>query len=143
MAIWLSDPMNFALERWEDSLIGRLGIAAVESGSDFLTARMPVDERTRTPAGHLHGGAALALAETVAIWAGSSCLDATKQECVALELNATHLRTIADGHVDATARPIHLGEATQVWDVRIVSDRALLVCIARVTLAVLAAPHWH
>jgi 1,4-dihydroxy-2-naphthoyl-CoA hydrolase len=143
MAIWLSDPMNFALDPWEGTLISHLGIAAVEAGEDWFAARMPVDERTRTPAGHLHGGASVALAETVAVWAGSACVDPTKQQCIALEINANHLRVVADGQVEAIARPVHLAETTQVWDVRITSERETLVCIARVTLAVLAVPNWH
>jgi 1,4-dihydroxy-2-naphthoyl-CoA hydrolase len=143
MAIWTSDPMTVSLERWENTMIGHLGIEAVKAADDCLTARMPVDERTRAPAGTLHGGAAVALAETVATWAASCCVDPTKHECIGLEVNANHLRAVADGHVYATARPLHLGDATQVWEVRIASEREVLVCVARVTLAVRDAPHWH
>lgn len=143
MAIWISDPMNFARERWQRSLVGHLGIEAVEAGEDYLKACMPVDERTRTPAGALHGGASLALAETVATWAGVCCVEPTKYECLPLETNGSHLRAVVDGHVYATARPLHLGERTQVWDVRIASDREVLVCIARVTLTIRDVPNWH
>ena len=143
MAIWTNDPMEFARDRWEQSLIGRLGIEAVEAGDDYLTARMPVDERTRAPAGVLHGGASTALAETVATWAGSCCVEPTKHECIALEINANHLRAVADGYVLATARPLHLGDSTQVWEVRIASERNVLVCAARVTLTIRDVPHWH
>jgi 1,4-dihydroxy-2-naphthoyl-CoA hydrolase len=143
MRIWSGDPMSFALDRWEDSLIGHLGIAAVAAGDDWLKARMSVDGRTRSASGHLHGGAAVALAETVAAWAGSACVDATRHQCVPLEVSASHLRVVADGDVEATARPLHLGEHTQVWDVSVASPRGVAVCAARVTLAVLDVPAWH
>jgi 1,4-dihydroxy-2-naphthoyl-CoA hydrolase len=143
MAIWMSDPMSYALDAWEKSLVGHLGIVAVAAGEDWLTARMSVDERTRTPAGHLHGGAAVALAETVAGWAGSACVDPTRHQCAPLDVSATHLRVVADGHVEATARPLHLGERTQVWDVAIASQRGVAVCAARVTLTVIDVPAWH
>jgi 1,4-dihydroxy-2-naphthoyl-CoA hydrolase len=143
VAIWQSDPMNFALESWERSLIAHLGIAAVEAGPDWLKARMPVDDRTRTAAGHLHGGAALALAETVAGWAASCCVEPTRHECIAVDIGATHLRVVADGVVFGIARPIELAERLQVWDVRIVSDRDVPVSVARVTFAVRDVPNWH
>src|SRR4051794_3150030 len=143
MAIWRSDPMSFALDRWDESLVGHLGIAAVAAGEDWLRARMSVDRRTRDAAGHLHPGAAVSLAETVAGWAGSACLDATRQQCVAQGVSASHLRVVADGEIEATARPLHLGERAQVWDVTVATPRGVAVCAARVTLAVVEVPAWH
>ena len=143
--IWKAEPMTVALERWEATLIGHLGIEVVEAGDDYLTARMPVDERTRTPAGVLHGGASVALAETVATWAANCCVEPTRQECVPFDSNAHHLRTVVDGRVQALARPLHLGEAAQVWEVQITGERRpeMVICVARVTLVVRDVPHWH
>jgi 1,4-dihydroxy-2-naphthoyl-CoA hydrolase len=99
---------------------------------------MPVDARTHQPAHVLHGGASVALAETLASWAGTFVVDREKNYCVGLEINANHVRPAASGWVLGTARPIHLGRSTQIWEVRIVDEADRLICVSRVTMAVLA-----
>lgn len=140
--IWFDDvPFDHARERGLHTLLDHLGIELVEAGDDFLTARMPVDHRTRQPAGVLHGGASVALAETVASWAARFCVDPAKHHCVGLEINANHVRPVAEGYVYGTARPLHLGRTTQLWDVRITTGDGKLVCVSRVTMAVLDTPN--
>ena len=116
-----------------------LGIEFTALGDDFLTARMPVDARTQQPYGLLHGGASATLAETLGSIAGAFSVDIEKKVVVGLELNCNHVRSVREGFVYGTARPIHLGGSTQIWDIRIVDDQERLVCIARLTLAVLDA----
>lgn len=140
MPIWFDAfPIDHVRERSCGTLIEHLGIELVESGDDWLQGRMPVDARTHQPAGVLHGGASVALAETLATWAAAFCVDPEKHHCVGLEINANHLRPVSGGWVHGVARPIHLGRSTQVWEVRISNDDDKLVCISRVTVAVLAA----
>ncbi len=119
------------------TLTEALGIKLVEIGPDFLKASMPVDHRTRQSMGILHGGASVALAETVGSVAGFGVVDPTRQYCVGLEINANHLRSIATGVVTGLCKPIHLGRKTQVWDIRITDEHEKLICISRLTLAVL------
>lgn len=116
-----------------------LGIEYTEIGDDFISARMPVDHRTQQPYGILHGGASATLAETLGSVAGVFCVEIEKKIVVGLELNCNHVRSVREGFVYGTARPIHLGSATQIWDIRILDERERLVCIARLTLAVLDA----
>lgn len=139
MPIWFdADPMS--AERFgRPGLVEHLGIEVIDAGDDFVRARMPVDDRTRQPFGLLHGGASVVLAETLASAGGSLCIDRTKFTCVGLEINANHLRGVRDGWVIATARPLHLGRKTQVWDIRIEDGQGHLVCISRCTLAVVPA----
>ena len=143
MAIWFG--AGFSLEtattRSQGTLVSQLGIEFVAAGDDYLSARMPVDERTRQPAGVLHGGASVVLAETLASWAASFAVDPEKHHCVGLEINANHVRAISSGWVTGTARPLHLGRSTQIWEVRIVDAQERLISISRVTMAVLAAPN--
>lgn len=116
---------------------GSLGISLTEHGPDFLRGTMPVDERTKQPFGLLHGGSSVLLAETLASMGGFLCLDpATGQQLAGLEINANHLKAATEGLVTGTARPIHLGRATQVWEVRIEDSAGRLVCISRMTGAV-------
>jgi 1,4-dihydroxy-2-naphthoyl-CoA hydrolase len=117
-----------------------LGIEFIEAGADFLRGRMPVDARTRQPYGLLHGGASVALAETLGSAAGNYCLDAERSIAVGLEISANHLRPVTSGWVIGTARPIHLGRTTQVWDIRIENEAGDLTCISRLTLAVVPKP---
>jgi len=114
-----------------------LGISVTSIGPDSLTATMPVDHRTHQPMGILHGGASVALAETVGSVAANGTLDNEKQYAVGLEINANHLRSVRSGNVTAVARPVHLGRSTQVWDIRITDDQGKPVCISRLTIAVL------
>lgn len=140
-SIWFDDfPLERARDRGKGTLLEHLGIELLETGDDYLKARMPVDARTRQPAGVLHGGASVVLAETLASWAATFCVDTAKSHCVGLEINANHLRPVADGFVYGTARPLHLGRKTQLWDVRIATEDGKLVCVSRVTMAVLDSP---
>lgn len=115
-----------------------LGIEFVDCGPDWLCARMPVDHRTHQPFGRLHGGASVALAETVGSIAGAMVLDPERFACVGMEINANHIRPVREGWVRATARPEALGRRTQVWSIRIVDDFDKLVCISRLTTAVIS-----
>ena len=118
--------------------IEALGIVFTAVGDDYLVATMPVDARTRQPYGLLHGGASVVLAETLGSSAGNLCVD-EGQVCVGLEINANHLRAVREGHVSGTARPLHVGRSTQVWEIRIEAARGRLACVSRLTLAVVDA----
>lgn len=115
--------------------IERLGIAFTEVGDDFLRGTMPVDARTVQPYGLLHGGASVLLAETLGSSAGNLCVP-DGQRVVGIEINANHLRAVTGGHVTGTARPLHLGRSTQVWEIRIEDGAGQLACVSRLTLAV-------
>ncbi len=119
-----------------DSLVEHLGITITEQGEDFLRGTMPVDRRTHQPFGLLHGGASVALAETLGSLAGNLCLDNDVSMAVGLEISANHIRSVTTGTVTGTARPLHLGRNTQVWDIRIEDEAGRLVCVSRLTLAV-------
>lgn len=121
-----------------DTLVSHLGIEVVELGPDYVRATMPVDARTRQPFGLLHGGASVALAETLGSMAANLCLDLTHELAVGLEINANHLHAVRAGVVTGTARPLHIGRSTQVWEVRIEDSEARLVCISRLTVAVVS-----
>lgn len=113
-----------------------LGIHFTEIGDDYVVARMPVDTRTAQPAGLLHGGASVVLAESLGSMASVLAVDPAKWRCVGLEVNANHVRSARDGFVTGTVRPIHLGKSTHVWEVRIVDDSDQLICISRLTIAI-------
>ena len=116
--------------------VGHLGIVFTEQGEDFLRGTMPVDHRTKQPYGLLHGGSSVLLAETLASMAANLCLDdPEKGQAVGLEINANHLRAMTEGVVVGTARPIHVGRSTQVWDIRIEDEQGRAVCVSRLTLA--------
>ena len=121
------------------TLIEHLGIVFTAAGDDWLQATMPVDERTRQPYGLLHGGASVVLAETLGSSAGNLCVDTASQVCVGLEINANHLRAARSGVVTGTARALHVGRTTQVWEIRIENEAGNPVCISRLTLAVVPA----
>jgi 1,4-dihydroxy-2-naphthoyl-CoA hydrolase len=131
------DSLKMLNESLRGTLAETIGIALTELGEDFLTGTMPVDARTLQPFGLLHGGASVALAETVGSTAASLVIDRERQTCVGQEINANHVRAARSGIVTATARPLHLGARSQVWDVRIVDGAMRLVCVARLTMAVL------
>ena len=120
----------------QSSLAGHLGIEFVEVGDNFLTARMPVEKRTKQPFGILHGGASAALAETVGSVAATLCIDMSQQYAVGLDINANHLRPVKAGYVYGTARPVHLGRRTHVWEINITDEAQKLVCISRLTLMI-------
>ena len=139
MAIWFKD--NFSLEKLSALSAGTmaefLGIEWLEVGENFIKAKMPVDERTRQPYGLLHGGASCVLAETIGSVASALVIDESKAFCVGLEINANHIRTAKNGHVTGIGSPLHLGSTTHVWDIKIYDDREKLVCVSRLTVAVL------
>jgi 1,4-dihydroxy-2-naphthoyl-CoA hydrolase len=127
-----------ALNKWSrNTLAELLGIEFTAIGEDFLEARMPVDHRTHQPLGLLHGGASVALAETLGSVAATLCVDKTKQYCVGLEINANHLKGVRNGFVTGVTKPIHIGRKTQVWEIRITNELSELICVSRITLAVL------
>jgi len=115
-----------------------LDIVFTEVCEEYLVARMPVDHRTKQPFGVLHGGASAVLAETVGSIAGNCCVNDDGKYCVGLEINANHLRPVKQGYVYARASLLHLGGKTQVWDIKITNDEGKLVCVSRLTLAVLS-----
>lgn len=119
------------------TLASALGIEFIELGPDYFRGRMPVDDRTRQPYGILHGGASVALAETLGSVGAMLVIDPSKYRTVGQEINANHVRAVASGFVIGTARPLHLGKRSQVWDIRIVDEQDKLVCISRLTMAVL------
>ena len=141
MSIWFTPfPIEEANRRSHGCANAALGIELTEAGSDHLKGRMPVDHRTRQPAGILHGGASVLFAETLASWGASFVVDPQRFYCVGQEINANHLRPVSEGWVSGIARPVHIGRSSQVWEVRILNTEERLVCISRVTMAVLAKP---
>jgi len=125
----------------QNTLAATLGMVVTELGDDFVRATLPVDSRTLQPFGLLHGGASVALAETVGSIAANLCLDPATHMAVGLEINANHLRAVRSGSVTGTARPLHVGRQTQVWEIRIEDDRGRQSCVSRLTLAVVERPH--
>jgi 1,4-dihydroxy-2-naphthoyl-CoA hydrolase len=140
MPIWHGDiDLDFMRKRGMGTMIDHLGIEILELGEDFITGRMPVDHRTHQPAGLLHGGASVALAETLGSLGATFCVDRDKFVCVGQEINANHIRSVTEGWVIGTARPYHIGRSSQVWEIRISDERDKLVCISRITMAVIPA----
>lgn len=119
------------------TLIENLGISFTEIGADFIRGTMPVDTRTAQPYGLLHGGASVALAESLGSMGAAMCVDAAEYQVVGQEINANHVRAARSGLVTGTARAVHLGGRTQVWTIDIVNEAQKLVCIARITMAVI------
>ena len=138
MSIW---KMPLTIEdvnnRSANTAVEHLGIIFSAFTENSLSATMPIDHRTCQPLGLLHGGISAALAETVASSAANYCVDQREAYCVGLDINANHIRGITSGIVTATASPFHLGKSTQVWEVRIVDQAQRLICIARMTMAVI------
>lgn len=121
----------------ENTLIKALGITIEEVTPNLVTATMPVDERTRQPFGLLHGGASVALAETVASVGTYNLVDQETEGCAGLEINANHIRAKRDGIVKAIGIPLHKGKTTMVWDIKIVDEENNLICVSRCTMAIL------
>jgi 1,4-dihydroxy-2-naphthoyl-CoA hydrolase len=119
------------------NMMEHLGILITEVGEDYLVGTMPVDHRTIQPMGLLHGGASVVLAETLGSIAGSLSCNAPDEYIVGLEINANHIKSARSGVVTGTARPVHVGGRTQVWEIRIANEAQGLVCISRITLAVI------
>lgn len=126
------------LNSWNQNTLGaHLNMEFTEIGDDYLCGKMPVDHRVHQPMGLLHGGASVALAETLGSVAGMMQLDSEKQACVGIEINANHLKSVRNGFVYGKATAVHLGKKTQVWDIRITNGTGDLICVSRLTLAVL------
>jgi 1,4-dihydroxy-2-naphthoyl-CoA hydrolase len=136
--IWFTDYSAEGLNPTEDiKHVGTLlGIRFTEIGPDYIKATMPVDERHRQPAGLLHGGVSVVLAETLGSVASYLCIDVKKYTCVGLEVNANHMRPVREGLITGTCTPIHLGKSTHVWDIRIHTEKGKLVCVSRLTVAI-------
>ncbi len=137
MSIWRSphtlEELNGAAV---GTMAGHLGIVFSEIGPDFIRATMPVDGRTRQPYGLLHGGASVALAETLGSTGAVMCVEKAGFQCVGQEINANHVRSARGGQVTGTARPVHLGGRSHVWAIEIVNDGQDLICISRITIAI-------
>jgi len=123
--------------RAQNSLSEHLGIEFTEVGDDFLIATMPVDHRTLQPMGILHGGASCALAETVGSAAANYCVNQNFKICVGLDININHIRPVKSGYVKGIAKPLHLGEKTHVWEIKIFNELDQLISASRLTIAVL------
>lgn len=138
MSIWFAEPSLDALNAFsKDTLAEHLAIEFTAIGADFITAKMPVDQRTVQPFGLLHGGASVALAETLGSIAATLCVNSSEKMCVGLEINANHVRAARTGYVFGTVRPVHVGSLTHIWQTQIVDEKERLVCISRLTVAVL------
>ncbi len=124
--------------RCENSLSDHLGIQFTEIGKNFLTASMPIDQRTLQPMGIMHGGASAALAETVGSAAANYCIDQNAFVCVGLDLNINHIRAVKSGFVKAIANPFHLGKTTQVWEIQVINEEGKLISVSRLTMAILS-----
>lgn len=141
MSIWRIQPTIEQLQAHSrNTLVDTIGIRVTEVGTDFLRATMPVNPATHQPMGVLHGGASVALAETVGSLAANMCVDQELYVCMGQEINANHLRPVSSGLVTATARPYHLGKRTQVWGIEIRDEQQKLVCVSRITMAVVDRP---
>lgn len=132
-------PLEPATKLGDNAMPGLLGIEFVDCGDDWICARMPVDHRTHQPFGRLHGGASVVLAETAGSVAASFCVNRETHVAVGMEINANHIRPAYSGWVYGTARPENLGRTTQIWSIRIEDEAGKLVCISRLTVAVIAA----
>ncbi len=130
-----------ALNAWAvGNMIGWLGIQITEITPQYLRAVMPVNERTKQSFGFLHGGASVVLAETIGSIGANLFVDTQQQSCVGLEINANHIKSVTEGIVTGTAKPIHIGKTIQVWEILIHDQTNMLVCISRLTVAVIDKP---
>ena len=139
--IWFKDFTPQMLNEGPKNHIGTLlGIEFTEVGDDFLCATMPVDARTHQPAGILHGGASVVLAETLGSIASYMCIDPDKYIAVGLEVNANHLRPVSSGLVKGICKPIHIGGKTHIWEIKMYNNKNKMNCISRLTVAILPKP---
>ncbi len=139
MRIWLDKNISVESLRpfGKGTMSEHLGIEWLDLGDDFLKAKMPVDHRTNQPYGLLHGGASCVLAETLGSVASYLVIDSSQFYCVGIEINANHIRSVKNGFVYGVCSPLHLGSSTHVWDIRIANEEGKLVCISRLTVAVM------
>jgi 1,4-dihydroxy-2-naphthoyl-CoA hydrolase len=139
MPIWFEP--NLTADRVQpllkNTMAEHIGIEITEVGEDFIKARMPIDHRTRQPYGLLHGGASVAFAETLGSLGAAFVIDLERYNAVGLEINANHVRGVREGFVTGIARPLHIGKTTHVWEIRITDERDKLVCVSRITVAIL------
>lgn len=141
MSIWFRPfTIDDLMRQSRGSMDEHLDIRYTEIGPDYLRGTMPVDGRTRQPYGLLHGGASVVLAESLGSVGANCCVDPARHYCVGQEINANHIRGTHEGRVTGTARPIHRGSRSQVWEIRIEDERHRLVCISRLTMAVIDRP---
>lgn len=141
MSIWFNKPNPMELNQCGEGCANQhVGIEIAEYGPDYLKGRMMVDERTRQPAGVIHGGMSVVLAETLASWGAAYAVDSSRFYCVAQEINANHIRAVSSGWVTGVAKPLHLGKKSHVWEVHIRDEYEKLVCVSRVTISVLDTP---
>lgn len=139
--IWFREyNVNEINARPKNHLGALLDIEFMEIGEDFITARMPVDERTHQPYGILHGGASVVLAESLGSVASSMIIDWNKYIGVGLEVNANHLRPVKSGYVTGICKPLHIGGKTHVWDIKIYNDKGKMNCVSRLTVAIIPRP---
>jgi 1,4-dihydroxy-2-naphthoyl-CoA hydrolase len=124
-------------QMFANTMVSHLGIEVIRMGEDFIEAKMPVDHRTHQPLGLLHGGASVSLAETLGSIAATCCIDMSKQYCVGLEINANHIKSVKSGFVFGITKPVHIGKKTHVWEIRITNEQQELVCISRITMAII------
>ncbi len=137
-SIWTVQPSVASMQaRVRNTAVEHMGIEFVEAGDDYIKARMPVDHRTVQPARILHGGASVVLAETLGSVACNHCLKKEGTAGVGLEINANHIRSVTSGWVYGTTRPLHLGGSTQIWEIRIETEDGKLVCVSRITMAII------
>ncbi|KJV37388.1 hotdog fold thioesterase [Luteibacter yeojuensis] len=141
MAIW-KHPLDLdRINHWSrNTMMETLDIRFTAFGDDWLRGTMPVDHRTQQPFGLLHGGASVVLAETLGSSASLLTLDVDKEIAVGLDINANHIRGVRGGLVTGTAKAVHLGRTTQVWEIRIEEETGKLVCLSRLTMAVIPSP---
>jgi len=142
MTIWHSTPPSLEElnQAGRDTLMDNLGIRITEIGKDYLVGIMPVDRRTRQPRGYLHGGASVALAETLGSYGSALCVDRNRKILFGQEINANHISAVMEGNVTGIARPYHLGRSSHVWEIRITSAADDLVCISRLTVFIRNKP---
>ncbi len=142
MSIWFNKSLALPVDMplGPGTMAAFLGMEWVEMGENFLKMRMPVDERTIQPYGLLHGGASCALAETVGSLGSHFVINPEKFICVGLEINANHIRGVRKGYVTGTCTPLHIGASTHVWDIKIHDEKEKLVCVSRLTVAILKKP---
>ena len=138
MKIWFKENTLDYLNSLCDNTMGeQIGIVFTELGDDYIKATMPVDHRTHQPYGLLHGGASAALAETLGSVASALVIDQEKFICVGIEINANHIRSAKEGFVYGHCSPLHIGSSTHVWDIKITNEQGKLVCVSRLTVAVM------
>jgi len=139
-SIWHRRPDSTLIDGMSKGTIDEhLGIKIIDVGDDYITGTMPADARTFQPYGIVHGGANVVLAETLGSIAGAHVIDMTAIRCMGQEVSATHLRPVSSGLVTGTAKPIHLGRRSHVWEIRLTNDQGKLTCIAKLILAIV--PH--